>query len=138
MILHRFAIYLVFVVALVAGPAVAQDKLQNLTELFTRGEGDYHTYRIPAVIATKKGSLLVFCEGRKSGGGDAGNIDLLVIRSTDNGKTWSQPIVVWDDGANTCGNPAPVVDQETGTIWLPMTWNLGSDHERDILSLIHI
>ena len=134
MILHRFAIYLVFVVALVAGPAVAQDKLPNLTELFTRGEGDYHTYRIPAVIATKKGSLLVFCEGRKSGGGDAGNIDLLVIRSTDNGKTWSQPIVVWDNGANTCGNPAPVVDQETGTIWLPMTWNLGSDHERDIMA----
>jgi len=103
------------------------------TDVFVSGKGDYHTYRIPAIVATKKGSLLAFAEGRKSGRGDAGNIDLLVCRSTDSGKTWSSPQVIWDDGNNTCGNPAPVVDQSTGTIWLPLTWNLGSDHEADIM-----
>jgi len=103
-------------------------------DVFTRGVGDYHTYRIPAIVATTKGTLLAFCEGRKSGGGDAGNIDMLVRRSSDQGKTWSPPQVVWNDAGNTCGNPAPVVDQSTGVIWLPMTWNLGSDHERDIMS----
>lgn len=103
-------------------------------DVFARNEGAYHTYRIPAVVSTKKGTLLAFCEGRKDGRGDAGNIDMLVSRSTDHGKTWSDPIVIWDDAGNTCGNPAPVVDQSTGTVWLPMTWNLGSDHEKDILA----
>lgn len=104
------------------------------TDIFASGVGDYHTYRIPAIVATKKGTLLAFCEGRKSGRGDAGNIDMLVSRSMDRGKTWSKPLVVWDDGDNTCGNPAPVVDRETGVIWLPMTWNLGSDHEGEIMT----
>ena len=103
-------------------------------EVFARGKGAYHTYRIPAVVVTKAKTVLAFCEGRKSGGGDAGNIDILLRRSSDAGKTWSDPIVVWDDGKNTCGNPAPVVDQTTGTIWLLLTWNLGSDHERQIMS----
>jgi sialidase-1 len=35
--------------------------------------------------------------------------------------------MVWNDGTNTCGNPAPVIDEETGTIHLLMTWNHGSD-----------
>ncbi len=104
------------------------------TDVFVSGVGGYHTYRIPAIVATQKGTLLAFCEGRKSGRGDAGNIDMLVSRSADLGETWSAPQVIWDDGDNTCGNPAPVVDQETGVIWLPMTWNLGSDHEREIMA----
>ncbi|HYW79425.1 MAG TPA: sialidase family protein [Thermoguttaceae bacterium] len=104
------------------------------TDIFVSGEGDYHTYRIPAIVVTKRGTLLAFCEGRKTGRGDAGNIDMLVSRSTDLGKTWSKPLIIWDDGDSTCGNPAPVVDQETGVVWLPMTWNLGSDHEGDIMA----
>src|SRR5215470_11015895 len=65
--------------------------------LFRSGEGDYHTYRIPALIVTTKGTLLAFCEGRKKGRGDAGDIDLLLRRSTDGGKTWAKTQVVWDD-----------------------------------------
>ena len=102
-------------------------------DVFRSGTEGYHTFRIPSLIATQRGTLLAFAEGRKSGGGDAGDIDLLLKRSTDGGRTWSAPQVVWDDGGNTCGNPAPVVDQETGRIWLFLTWNLGSDHERDIM-----
>ena len=30
------------------------------TVVFKSGEGGYHTYRIPALIATKKGTLLAF------------------------------------------------------------------------------
>ncbi len=101
--------------------------------VFQSGTEGYHTFRIPAIVVSTKGTLLAFCEGRKSSRSDAGDIDMLVRRSTDAGKTWSDPIVVWDDGTNTCGNPCPVVDQETGVIWLPMTWNLGSDHESKIM-----
>ncbi len=92
----------------------------------------YHTYRIPALLTAADGSLLAFCEGRRESSGDAGAIDLLMKRSTDNGDTWSDQQVIWSDGENTCGNPCPVLDKTTGRIHLLMTHNLGSDHESAI------
>ena len=41
-------------------------------DVFVSGQEGYHTYRIPAVIKAGNGSLLAFCEGRKSAGGDSG------------------------------------------------------------------
>lgn len=102
------------------------------TDVFVSGEGGYHTYRIPAVVKAGNGALLAFCEGRKVSGGDSGNIDILLKRSTDGGKTWSDTQVVWDAADNTCGNPCPVVDETTGTVWLLLTHNLGTDHEKEI------
>jgi sialidase-1 len=96
------------------------------TTVFAAGEEGYHTYRIPAVVVSKKGTLLAFCEGRKGGRGDAGDIDMVLKRSTDNGKTWGKLQLVYEEGgekAITIGNPAPVVDQKTGTIWLPFCRN---------------
>ena len=57
------------------------------TDVFIGGSDGYHTYRIPAVIVTPKGTVLVFCEGRKNGKEDFGDIDLLLKRSEDGGKT---------------------------------------------------
>src|SRR5262245_52171389 len=102
-------------------------------DVFVAGQGGYHTYRIPSVIVTQRGTVLAFCEGRKRERGDAGDIDLLLKRSSDRGKRWSSAQVIWDDAANTCGNPCPVVDRETGTIWLLMTQNLGEDTETQII-----
>lgn len=98
-------------------------------DLFTSGTQGYDTYRIPALIATSRGTLLAFCEGRKTGAADAGDMDLLLRRSEDGGRTWSAPQVIWDDGANFCGNPCAVVDETTGTIWLLMIWKSGTDEE---------
>ena len=53
------------------------------------GAGGYHTYRIPAVIRNRKGDLLAFCEGRRGGSGDSGDIDLLMKRSNDGGASWT-------------------------------------------------
>ena len=102
--------------------------------LFAAGKDGYHTYRIPALAVTRADTVLAFCEGRKDSWNDSGNIDLLVKRSTDQGKTWSARQVVWDDGPNTCGNPCVVVDRETGTIVLLSTWNRGDDHEAGIIA----
>ncbi|MEZ6016803.1 MAG: sialidase family protein [Planctomycetota bacterium] len=102
-------------------------------DVWTSGVGGYHTYRIPSVIATRSGALLAFCEGRKSGRGDTGDIDLLRKRSTDGGQTWSAHSVVWDAGPHVCGNPCPVVDARTGRIHLLLTHNLGQDSEREII-----
>jgi sialidase-1 len=102
--------------------------------LFVSGENGYQSYRIPVLIKTAKGSLLAFCEGRKNGTSDAGDIDVLMKRSTDDGKTWSEQTVVWDDGTNTCGNPCPVLDEETGALLLLLTQNRGDVSEKDIVT----
>jgi sialidase-1 len=97
--------------------------------LFVSGSGGYHTYRIPAIIVTNNGTLLAFCEGRKTGGGDAGHIDLLLKRSFDNGHTWTNQQVIVDGAGDTAGNPAPVVDRQTGKIVLLFCHNLGDGGE---------
>ena len=102
--------------------------------VFVSGEGGYHTYRIPSLLVTLKGTVLAFAEGRKVGTADAGDIDLVMRRSLDGGRTWQPHQMVWDDGGNTCGNPCPVVDRETGTLWLLTTWNRGDDPEPRIIS----
>jgi sialidase-1 len=114
--------------------SAAQGQEITQTPVFVAGQNGYHTYRIPSVIVTAKGTLLAFCEGRKLGRADSGDIDLVLRRSLDGGRTWGDQHIVWDDGPNTCGNPCPVVDRVTGTIWLLMTHNLGHDTEKEIVS----
>lgn len=118
---------LLFVVGLASGAEFRQ------VEVFRSGQDGYHTYRIPALIETKRGTLLAFCEGRRSAGGDSGDIDLLLKRSRDGGRTWSAAQVVADMGEDTIGNPAPVVDRKTGDIVLLLTRNPGKVTERQIL-----
>lgn len=100
--------------------------------IYKKGDNGFDTYRIPAVVQTPQGTILAFAEARKHSKSDTGDIDLVVRRSTDGGRTWGDIITVWDDGANVCGNPAPVVDRTTGRILLLSTWNDGTDHERHI------
>lgn len=89
------------------------------THVFTSGRDGYHTYRIPAVLAAANGTLLAFCEGRRNSRSDHGDIDLLVKRSEDGGQSWSAQRVVYSEaGEVTIGNPCPVVDAETGTVWM--------------------
>ncbi|WP_232265685.1 sialidase family protein [Streptomyces pactum] len=92
----------------------------------SRDQG-YSCFRIPAIVKTTEGTLLAFAEGRVDNCGDAGDIDLVLKRSTDGGRTWG-PLEVVDEGAgDTHGNPAPVVDTRTGRILLATTYNTGRD-----------
>ena len=97
------------------------------TSVFVGRQEGYHTYRIPSLLRTPSGALLAFCEGRKNSGQDNGDIDTLVKRSEDGGRTWGVARVVWDEGGNTCGNPTAVVDRDTGRIWLFLCHNLAQD-----------
>lgn len=105
----------------------------NQTDLFVSGQGRYHTYRIPSLLVTTKGTLLAFCEGRTHSSSDSGDIDVLLRRSTDNGETWSEVQCVADAGPNVFDNPCPVQDRATGTIWLPLNWNLAEGSESKIV-----
>lgn len=99
-------------------------------DVFTARENNVHTYRIPAITMAKDGTLLAFSEARHESKADSGNIDIVVKRSSDGGRTWSPAITVWDDAMNVCGNPTPVVDRVTGTIILLACWN---DHDGDYM-----
>lgn len=110
--------------------ASAQPGTKTFNYVFKDGEDGYTCFRIPAIVTTTKGAVLAFAEGRKNNCGDAGDIDLVVKRSMDGGKTWGTLEVVWNDSTNTCGNPAPVVDATTGAVVLLSTWNFGTDKEK--------
>jgi sialidase-1 len=101
--------------------------------LFISGQGGYHTYRIPALLATARGTLLAFCEGRRHSRSDSGEIDILLRRSADGGESWSAPQLVASGGGDTMGNPAPVLDRDTGVIWLPLTFNRADGPESMIM-----
>src|SRR5262245_58897099 len=45
-------------------------------DLFKAGTEGYHTFRIPVLLASKRGTLLAFCEGRRDGIADHGTIFL--------------------------------------------------------------
>lgn len=85
----------------------------------------YACFRIPAIVRTTEKTLLAFAEGRVLNCGDAADIDLVVKRSTDGGRTWGPLRVVNEGGGDTHGNPAPVVDRRTGRIVLTQTYNKG-------------
>jgi len=114
---------------LASAPAQATPETTNVFESGTEG---YHTYRIPAIITTPN-HLLAFCEGRLDSGGDSGQIDLVLKRSTDAGKTWSPLSVVAHAPGYTSGNPAPVWDRDTNEVVLLITRNPASARESRIL-----
>ncbi len=101
-------------------------------EVFRAGDNGYNNFRIPALLATKKGTLLAFAEARGARS-DSGNIDLVLKRSSDHGKTWSALQVVADSGGDTIGNPCPVQDRKTGRIFLPLTFNPGNVTEAQMI-----
>ena len=128
------AIVLVFTAADEGGHARTRSEGPRQSEVYTAGEGGYHTYRIPSVIVTPKGALLAFAEGRQGSAADSGNIDLVLRRSEDGGVSWSPTRVLVDNGPNSASNPCPVIDRNTGTIWLLSTRNLATDRESDIIA----
>ena len=88
---------------------------------FEAGKDGYNTFRIPALVRAKDGSLLAFCEGRKNGHQDHGDIVLVLKRSLDQGKTWLPLQLLQDEGGTepvVMGNPVPVVDASNGRVHL--------------------
>ena len=113
-------------------PALAGTR--STQALFVSHDGSFKRYRIPSLLVTKAGTLLAICEGRVDGGGLTGNIDLVLRRSLDAGITWQPLQKIADLGDDTLGNPCPVVDRETGTIWLPFTRSPGKFNETQIVA----
>ncbi|MBX7182706.1 MAG: glycoside hydrolase [Bacteroidia bacterium] len=99
------------------GSSLAQSKINWL---FKNHRDGYPMFRIPTMLSLPNGIILAFCEGRQSLM-DHGNIDLVMKSSSDSGKTWSKLHVVWDQQNHTCGNPVPVFEAQTQTLFLIAT-----------------
>jgi sialidase-1 len=118
---------------LLLAASAARAAATSQLDLFLAATHGYDTFRIPSLIPTAKGSLLAFCEGRRNSRSDSGDIDIVLRRSTDRGRSWSAPVTILDMGPDTVGNPCPVVDRKTGVIFLLLTSNPGHVIEKQII-----
>lgn len=93
-----------------------------------------HTYRIPALTKSTKGTLLAVYDMRRRQGRDLQeDIDIGLSRSTDGGQSWNPPQVIMDMGEhgglpqeeNGCSDPGIIVDPQTGEIFCFAVWMHG-------------
>lgn len=97
------------------------------------GQDDCHTYRIPGLATTNKGTLIAVYDNRYRNGGDLpGDMDVGMSRSTDGGQSWEAMKVIADMGNDPkwsydgIGDPCVLVDRKTGTIWVAALWSHGN------------
>lgn len=108
-------------------------------DIFVSGENNVNEYRIPSLITTNNGTLIAVCDARVDKPGDApNNIDLVMKRSSDGGKTWSKSKVIVDFPGNDAGaDPSMVVDRKSGTLWLAYDYAI-ADPQGDIGRILRI
>jgi len=125
----------ILAVAVCLLPLIASaDDAITRTVVRQQGQDGVHTYRIPGLATTKQGTLIAVFDNRNKNSVDLpGDVDVGMCRSEDGGKTWSpmQRILDFDatePGAqgNGVGDPAVLVDRETGTIWVAALWSHGN------------
>ncbi len=109
----------------------------RIKRVIVRREGDdgSKSYRIPAMTVTPKGTIVTCFDIRWNGSGDLpANIDVGVMRSTDNGDTWGPMIVAMDYDQNVAnsrdngvGDPAILVDRDSGHLFIAALWSFGDN-----------
>lgn len=117
-----------FTLLLVATVANGQPNAPETSTVFEPGavrfagatqDSTYATTRIPALVCTKRGTLLAFCEARVQSVSDWADMDLLMRRSTDGGRTWAVPtILALRRPKQPTSNVTPIVDADGQTIHL--------------------
>lgn len=108
----------------------------NAQDVLVRKQGDdnTHTFRIPALCTSTKGTLLLAYDCRYENSRDLqGDIDIGLSRSFDKGKTWEPMKIVLDMGQwgglpekfNGVSDPSLLVDTVNGRIWVAALWMHG-------------
>jgi sialidase-1 len=60
-------------------------------DLFEAKQGGYALYRIPGLVVTRRNTVIAYAEARRNTGSDWDDIDILVRRSSDGGRTFEAP-----------------------------------------------
>jgi len=97
------------------------------------GDDGSKAYRIPGLATSTRGTLLAVFDIRHDGDGDLpANIDVGLMRSEDDGATWGPMTRILDFDAgeagargNGVGDPAILVDRQTGAILVVALWSKG-------------
>lgn len=104
------------------------------TPLRNFGDDDVHSYRIPGLVTTPQGTLLAVYDIRRNSSKDLqGDIDVGLSRSENGGQSWEPMRVIMDRGTwgnlpedqNGVGDPAILVDPQSGDIWVAALWMHG-------------
>lgn len=78
-----------------AGSGITRKGFMTRTTIYHPGDHNSKNYRIPAIVTAGDGSLVVATDKRKHNDIDLPeDIDILVNRSTDGGRTWSEPLTL--------------------------------------------
>lgn len=103
------------------------------------GDDNVHSYRIPGLVTTNKGTLLAVYDVRHQTNIDLQeDIDIGLSRSTDGGQSWEPMKIIMDmgeynglpQGQNGIGDPAILVDERTNTVWAAAVWVHGLANAR--------
>lgn len=103
------------------------------------GDDGVESYRIPGLVTTNAGTLLGVYDVRHNNSADLQEyVEIGLSRSTDGGQTWEKmriPMSFGEYGGlpkaqNGCGDPAILVDKQTGTIWIVAAWTHGMGWNR--------
>jgi sialidase-1 len=104
-------------------PGAANSPMSGFDSVpFTGGKEGYACYRCPTLAVSTQGTVLAFCEGRVNSHQDEDDMDVVLKRSVDGGRTWGPLQVLANDGKNPCKNQCPVV-LPSGRILLVWLWN---------------
>jgi sialidase-1 len=97
---------LLLTIACLAPTCVAKQDQQPAPQLdsvaYVSGTEGYACYRCPTLAVSNAGTVLAFCEGRVHGHKDEDDMDVVLKRSTDGGRTWGPLQVLANDGKNPC------------------------------------
>ncbi len=85
--------------------AQADEPFLQKSVLFEERTDGFTLYRIPGIVVTAKGTVLVYCEARKFSDADRGEIEIHLRRSTDGGETFSPAQQVAHRGERWPRNP---------------------------------
>ena len=114
--------------------SLLQGNERKVTIIHKQGQFECHTFRIPAMVATNKGTLLGVYDMRYTSSRDLqGHMDIGLSRSTDGGNNWARPVSIMDmkkygdlpEDQNGCSDPNILVDRTTGEIFVSAVWTHG-------------
>lgn len=127
-IIYNFILYSCLFFSLSATSSVGARDTIPKTTVFSAGDDGIDSYRIPTLVTSTNGTLLVFAEARKISSTDKTPTDIALKRSDDNGKSWSKIQLLTEGGEDAFMDPVALVDKVTGKIFLFTTLWPSNDH----------